>query len=156
MTLPPFLTSKEAFCECVVRKISWLWEWKVRGLSSLIWAGPSLLSQLSCYSCLGVISPQGMNRQLLYSLGGGDIYFLPQCEPFCRNTCMLNEMIFWNMAINAFNIKRTSTSEYEIDQESIRKISEVYEQANSRNENKSKLSTCGGFISIFDKTNTIL
>ena len=41
--------------------------------------------------------------------------------------------------INAFNIKRTSTSEYEIDQKSIRKISEVCEQANSRNENKSKL-----------------
>lgn len=41
--------------------------------------------------------------------------------------------------INAFNIKRTSTSEYGIDKESIRKISEVCEQAISRKENESKL-----------------
>ena len=40
---------------------------------------------------------------------------------------------------NAFNIKRTSASEYERDQESIRKISEVCEQAISRKKNKSKL-----------------
>lgn len=40
------------------------------------------------------IIPQGMNHQLLYPLGGGGICFLPQCEPFCRNTCVLNEMIF--------------------------------------------------------------
>lgn len=34
------------------------------------------------------IIPQGMNRQLFCPLGGGAICFLPQCEPFCRNTCV--------------------------------------------------------------------
>ena len=44
-----------AFCSWVVREVSWLWEWGICGLLSSFWAGPSILSQLSCYSCLGVL-----------------------------------------------------------------------------------------------------
>ena len=52
LSLTPLLTSKEPFCACVVREVSWLWEWEICGLLSSIWAGPTLLSQLSCYSHL--------------------------------------------------------------------------------------------------------
>ena len=50
VSIPPLLTSKETFCACVVGKVSWLREWGICGFLSSIWAGPSLLSQLSCYS----------------------------------------------------------------------------------------------------------
>ena len=54
VTISPLLTSKEPFCACVVREVSWLRKWRICGLFSSIWAGPSLLSQLSCYSCLRI------------------------------------------------------------------------------------------------------
>ena len=53
-SISPLLTSKEPFCACVVGEVSWLLEWEICGLLSSIWAGRSLLSQLSCCSCLGV------------------------------------------------------------------------------------------------------
>ena len=51
---PPFLTSKELFCACVVGEVPWLQEWEICGFLSSIWTGPSLLSWLSCYFRLGV------------------------------------------------------------------------------------------------------
>ena len=53
--ITPLLTSKEPFCSCAVGEVSWLWEWKVYGLLSLILAGPSLLPCLSNHSCLGIL-----------------------------------------------------------------------------------------------------
>ena len=47
--ITPLLTSKEAFCWCVVGEVSWL---RVR---KVFLEGPSLLSQLSCYSHLGAL-----------------------------------------------------------------------------------------------------
>ena len=38
----------------IVGEVSWLQEWETYGLLSSIWAGPSLLSQLSCYWYFGV------------------------------------------------------------------------------------------------------
>ena len=55
LSVTPLLTSKETFCACVVREVSWLQEWGICSLLSSIWAGPSFLSQLSCYSRFGVL-----------------------------------------------------------------------------------------------------
>ena len=53
--ITPLLISKEPFCACVVREVSWLREWGIHGLLFSTWAGPSLFSQLSCYPCLRVL-----------------------------------------------------------------------------------------------------
>ena len=48
LDIPPFLTSKEPFCVCVVGEVFWL----LKNEKYVVWAVPSLLSQLSCYSHL--------------------------------------------------------------------------------------------------------
>ena len=73
--ITPLLTSKEPFCACVVGKVSWLREWGICGLLPSIWEGPSLLSQLSCYSHLPSSGPQGTNSN---RLPWGPICLLPQ------------------------------------------------------------------------------
>ena len=54
LNITPFWTSKEPFCSCIVRDVSWLWEWEICDRLYSIWEGLSLLPQLSCYFCLGV------------------------------------------------------------------------------------------------------
>ena len=34
---------------CIVQKVSQLWEWEICGFLLSIWAGPRIVSQLSCY-----------------------------------------------------------------------------------------------------------
>ena len=43
LSISPLLTSKEPFCACVDKEVSWLREREICGLLSPIWAGPGLL-----------------------------------------------------------------------------------------------------------------
>ena len=73
LSITPFLTSKEPFCTGIAEEVSWLWDWEIRGLLTSIWAGPSLLPQLSCYPFWS-ICPQRTNSNCLHQR---PIYLLP-------------------------------------------------------------------------------
>ena len=69
---PPFSTSKEPFCACVVREVSLTL--RSRNMWSFIWVGPNLLHHSTFMQFLSI-------AEKLFSLG--HVCFLPHTYTFC-------------------------------------------------------------------------
>ena len=86
---PPFLTSKEPFCTCVVKEVSLIPRMRNSGLLSLIWAGPnsSIILFLWSFCYYGVSVHRGETVQPGAHLSPASIHLFVRSF-FCSKICM--------------------------------------------------------------------